>query len=168
MDGKSAMYPGGFGDPAEDCNCRCAVLTRARWGLDEDELKTLQDRAKFFGLDKTEDFSDFKKKYLKSASEPIEKSSKSSTIGLGLQFFANKSIAKQKDKQLRKSIASWTANVEEHQDRIANPEKYYPDWDRFDERYRSGLIRHWNSEIKIFNKDIQEANEELQRREKDK
>lgn len=66
MDGKKAMFPGDFGDPAEDCNCRCASLTRARWGLDEDELKTLQDRAEYFGLDKTESFNDFKKKYLKT------------------------------------------------------------------------------------------------------
>lgn len=65
--GKSAMYPGGFGDPAEDCNCRCVSLTRAKWALDEDELQTLKDRAKFFELDKTEDFNDFKKKYLKAA-----------------------------------------------------------------------------------------------------
>ena len=81
MDGKSAMYPGGFGDPAEDCNCRCASLTRARWGLDEDELKTLQDRAKYFGLDKTEDLKDFKKKYLE-ASETIEKSEKNGKMVL--------------------------------------------------------------------------------------
>ena len=69
MDGLSAQYPGDFGDPAEDCNCRCACLTRAKWGLDEDELNTLKDRAKFFGLDKTKDFDDFKRKYLKSAAE---------------------------------------------------------------------------------------------------
>ena len=68
MDGKSAMFPGDFGDPAEDCNCRCASMTRARWGLDESELKTLQDRAEYFGLDKTKDFDDFKQKYLKAAS----------------------------------------------------------------------------------------------------
>ena len=64
MDGKKAMFPGDFGDPAEDCNCRCASLTRAKWGLDEDELQTLKDRAKFFGLDKTKDFRDFRKKYI--------------------------------------------------------------------------------------------------------
>lgn len=64
--GKKAMYPGDFGDPAEDCNCRCVSLTRARWGLDEDELQTLKDRAEFFGLDKTENFEDFQKKYLKA------------------------------------------------------------------------------------------------------
>lgn len=69
MDGKTAMFPGDFGDPAEDCNCRCVSLTRARWALDEDELQTLKDRAKFFGLDKTKDFNDFKKKYLKAAEE---------------------------------------------------------------------------------------------------
>jgi hypothetical protein len=64
--GKKAMYPGSFGDPAEDCNCRCVSLTRARWGLDESELQTLKDRAEYFGLDKTSDFEDFKKKYLKA------------------------------------------------------------------------------------------------------
>ena len=66
MDGKSAMYPGDFGDPAEDCNCRCVVLQRAKWALGEEELETLKERAKFFGLDKTESFADFKKKYLGS------------------------------------------------------------------------------------------------------
>ena len=65
--GKKAMHPGGFGDPAEDCNCRCQILQRARLGLDEDELKALQERATFFGLDKSDDFEDFKKKYLDAA-----------------------------------------------------------------------------------------------------
>ena len=62
--GKKAMEPGGFGDPAEDCNCRCVALTRARWALDEDELKTLKERAEYFGLDKTKDFEEYKEKYL--------------------------------------------------------------------------------------------------------
>lgn len=64
MDGKKAKYPGGFGDPAEDCNCRCVLLTRARAALDADELKVLQERADFWGLDKSKDFADFKEKYL--------------------------------------------------------------------------------------------------------
>lgn len=60
------MYPGDpSGGAAEVVNCRCALLQRARWALDEDELKTLQDRAAFFGLDKSEQFNDFKKNYLK-------------------------------------------------------------------------------------------------------
>lgn len=64
VNGLKATAPGHFGDPAEDCNCRCCLLQRARWGLDEDELKTLQDRAEYFELDKSKDFGDFKEKYL--------------------------------------------------------------------------------------------------------
>lgn len=67
--GKKAMYPHDFGDPAEDCNCRCTLLTRARAALDADELKVMQERAEFFGLDKTDSFAEFKKKYLKASSQ---------------------------------------------------------------------------------------------------
>lgn len=72
---RSAMYPGSFGIAEEDCNCRCLATTRARWELDEDELNTLKERAKFFGLDKTKDFEEFKEKYLKAA-EKTEKTDK--------------------------------------------------------------------------------------------
>ena len=65
IDGKTAMFAGDFGIPSEDINCRCIITQRARWALDEEELDTLKERAEFFGLDKSEDFEDFKKKYLK-------------------------------------------------------------------------------------------------------
>ena len=78
--GRKARYPGDFGDPAEDCNCRCVALTRATWDLDADEMKTLKDRAAFFGLDKTSSFKDFEKKYLKAA-QTVDKSGKSGIIG---------------------------------------------------------------------------------------
>lgn len=65
--GYKPMHPGDFGDPAEDCNCRCVALTRARAALDEDELKTLRERAEYFGIDKSDSFTDFEKKYLKAA-----------------------------------------------------------------------------------------------------
>lgn len=59
------MFPGDpSGGAAEVINCRCALLQRARWALDEDELQTLKDRAEYFGLDKAENFEDFKKTYL--------------------------------------------------------------------------------------------------------
>ena len=83
MGGKKAMYPGDFGDPAEDCNCRCQVLQRARIALDKEELKALEERAKFFGLDKTDDLKDFKKKYIKAVenvAEPLENTGKSGII----------------------------------------------------------------------------------------
>lgn len=62
------MFPGDpSGGAAEVVNCRCTSNTRARWALDDEELQTLKDRAEYFGLDKTENFEDFKQKYLKAA-----------------------------------------------------------------------------------------------------
>lgn len=82
IEGKKAMYPHDFGDPAEDCNCRCTLLTRARAALDKDELAVMQKRAEFFGLDKTDSFEDFKKKYLKAA-ETVENAGESGIIKMG-------------------------------------------------------------------------------------
>lgn len=79
--GRKVSAPGHFNDPAEDCNCRCALLQRARWALDEDELKTLQERAKYFELDKAKDFEDFKEKYLHA----VDKSAKSSIMKLEIK-----------------------------------------------------------------------------------
>lgn len=84
--GMTVEAPGMFGDPAEDCNCRCCLLQRARWELDESELDTLRERADYFGLDKEKDFDDFKVKYLNS----VEKIGKRGTIlPMNLQLFAN-------------------------------------------------------------------------------
>ncbi len=70
------MFPGDpSGGAAEVVNCRCALLQRARWALDDDELQTLKDRAAYFGLDKAETFEDYKKKYLKAA-EQIQRQEK--------------------------------------------------------------------------------------------
>lgn len=65
VSGMKVKAPAHFGKPSEDCNCRCALSTRARWALDEAELEKLKKRAEFFGLDKTEDFEEYKNKYLK-------------------------------------------------------------------------------------------------------
>ena len=64
------MFPGDpSGGAAEVVNCRCALLQRARWALDEDELNTLKERAEYYGLDKTKNFDDFKKQYLKASND---------------------------------------------------------------------------------------------------
>ena len=63
------MFPGDpDGAAAEVINCRCALLQRAKWAMDEAELVKLKEDAVFFGLDKADEFDDFKKKYLKAAS----------------------------------------------------------------------------------------------------
>lgn len=74
------MFPGDpNGGAAEVVNCRCALLQRARWALDADELSALKERAEFFGLDKTGSFAQFRTKYLKAA-ENVEKSGESGII----------------------------------------------------------------------------------------
>lgn len=77
--GKRAMNPGGFGKPGDDCNCRCLGLTIARWLLGEEDLERMQEKAKYWDLDKTQDFADFKKKYLKAAEEESKSSFKPAT-----------------------------------------------------------------------------------------
>lgn len=66
VNGRKAMYPGGFGIASEDINCRCCMLQRARWAMDEEELEELKRRAEFFGLDKTDDFEEFKNKFFEN------------------------------------------------------------------------------------------------------
>lgn len=63
--GEKMQAPGVGGSAKNVCNCRCCLLQRAKWALDEDELEELKERAAFFGLDKSKDFENFKQKYLK-------------------------------------------------------------------------------------------------------
>lgn len=63
--GEDLMMPGD-GSAFNCINCRCTANMRARSALDESDLERLKQRAKFYGLDKTKDFDDFKDKYLKA------------------------------------------------------------------------------------------------------
>lgn len=67
VNGHKAMAPGQFGRPEEDINCRCAILQRAKWALDDDELKALEEKAAFWGIDKSDDLDTFREKYIEGA-----------------------------------------------------------------------------------------------------
>jgi uncharacterized protein with gpF-like domain len=187
IDGKKAKYPGDFGDPAEDCNCRCQLIQRARIALDKEELKALRERAvrnslyvddpaafRAEKLPALKNFEEFKKSYLKAAEKEeivLENAGKSDIIkeedttqGIGIQFFANKGIQKQSDAHLKKSIASWTANIAEHQAKIADPGKYDTEWESKSAAHQAGLIKHWQKEIQNFQNNINDANDELKKR----
>lgn len=157
MDGKKAMFPGDFGDPAEDCNCRCVSLTRAKWALDEDELQTLKDRAEYFGLDKTENFKDFKKKYLKSA-ETIEKSEKNGRIVLSdvkLSGYAlNPSVAPDKAAAF-KSALGYTA---EHADLLKRNIMDHLDEDKFVEKGDAGYGMRYEFIMELMGLNGKKAN----------
>lgn len=87
VDDMEVMYPGGFGIASQDVNCRCALLQRARWALDADELKTLKERAAYYGLDKSDDFRDFREKYL-MVSNRLKRSSDDGNINIEIDGFA--------------------------------------------------------------------------------
>lgn len=97
------MYPGDpDGDASEVINCRCALLQRARWAVDNDFTKWGEDAPMVIDDDGTTQFhnieaknyDDFKKQYLKASErvrsnaqkikgkKTLENNGKSSTIGL--------------------------------------------------------------------------------------
>ena len=53
VNGHSALYPSGFGIASEDINCRCTLLQRAKWALEDKED----------GIIKAKNFGEFKRKY---------------------------------------------------------------------------------------------------------
>jgi len=63
VDSYSAPIPGAFGDPYMDCNCRCAVLQRARWAV-QDESSYQKWNNEDGGFIECTGFDDFKEKYL--------------------------------------------------------------------------------------------------------
>ena len=73
-----AMHPGAFGIASEDINCRCALLQRARWALEEDIPATkwspdapvmIDDdgTTQFVDISDAKNYQDFKDKYKQSA-----------------------------------------------------------------------------------------------------
>lgn len=67
--GHKAMAPGQFGRPEEDIHCRCAILQRAKWALDDDELEALKKKEEFWGLENAKSFEEYKKAYKKQSSK---------------------------------------------------------------------------------------------------
>lgn len=82
--GHKAMFPGGFGIAAEDINCRCALLQRARWNLGNDYTKWSPDAPIEISDDGTaqltiieaKNYKEFQKKYLKASERVREEAQK--------------------------------------------------------------------------------------------
>lgn len=71
--GMRAMYPGSFGTPSEDCNCRCCLSQRARWAISEEEYYTKWDGNKNELVTiKAKNYNEFKEEYLKTVVKPDE------------------------------------------------------------------------------------------------
>ena len=60
--GMEAMYPSDFGRASEDVNCRCALLQRARWALDDGEFTKMNNFTKELEtFDSPKSYDEFKK-----------------------------------------------------------------------------------------------------------
>jgi hypothetical protein len=62
--GEKLKAPSIGGSAKNVINCRCQLLKRPRWALDEEELERLKKRAEYFGLDKSQSFEEYKQKFL--------------------------------------------------------------------------------------------------------
>lgn len=150
------MFPGDpSGGASEVVNCRCALLQRARWALDEEELETLKKRAEYFGLNKTKNFDDFKEKYLKASGQGLSAKIKGKGIPeheepklIGKVDFANKKAVMNKIKAFEKSVVKEqtenacvvTSNGEVYQC-FGVKDRVFPDFDLSGKLY-GGIITH--------------------------
>lgn len=75
-----------------------------------------------------------------------------------------KDMLRQRDKQLEKGIRNNEKHIERHKYKINHPEEFVPDWNNYNEKYKKGLIHHWEKEINTANKNIKSARLELKRR----
>lgn len=64
--GARAMYAGGFGDPSEDCNCRCCILQRASWNMDDYDATKMDSESGLLMEFKERDYQSFKDAYFKA------------------------------------------------------------------------------------------------------
>jgi len=64
--GARAMTAGGFGDPSEDCNCRCCVLQRASWNLENFNATKLDNESGLLKSFEESDYQAFKDAYFNS------------------------------------------------------------------------------------------------------
>lgn len=62
--GYKALYPGNFGIPSEDCNCRCCLLQRAEWALSDEEFTKMNGKTnELQHFENVDDYNKFKKAF---------------------------------------------------------------------------------------------------------
>ena len=130
-------------------------------------LKTRNERHQVYGFNKTvgSKSSWENRKNIAKNKDIVDKTlNKGYNIGVNLQLFANKDLIKQTNKQLEKGIKSYKKQIQTHNDKINNPQKYVEKWNKMSKMNQDGLIKHWNKEINVFNKIISDNIEELKKR----
>lgn len=67
VNGDKAMYPGGFDIPNEDINCRCVILQRAKWFVDNEKefTKMNGESNEIVDFKDVNDYDNFKREFWK-------------------------------------------------------------------------------------------------------
>lgn len=169
--GYPLMYPGDPSGPGHEIyNCRCTMiakvkgvdtsnsLRRDRYGL-LPNMTYAQWEASKRGSEGIQ-LSPYQKDVKDIAESPVERYNKVierlAQIDNATVFQAAKNGGRhkgvyndainKKQSTLEKSIASHVAQVEEHADKVKNPEKYDTGWGEKDARQREGLLKKWEKD----------------------
>ena len=103
VDGKQAQHPCGFGIASEDINCRCVMLTRARWAIEDEKVNsfTKNVQGEIVEFENLKDYEEFKERFF---STDFRKMSTFSTNSAGLEIPKPITNSYDKMKTLRKTI----------------------------------------------------------------
>ena len=154
------------GPPWEIYNCRCTLIAAVE-GVDtasaqrrarnpvtgETELiqnmtyqewvRSKQKQQKAVEIESVLRYNSIIQSYTNIDTEKVYSAAKSGERNRGVYADA----IKKRQKNLEKSIASHTAQVEEHARKVKNPDKYDTGWSEKDDRQKQGLLKKWGKDL---------------------
>lgn len=154
------------GPPWEIYNCRCTLIAAVE-GVDtasaqrrarnpvtgETELiqnmtyqkwvRSKQKQQKAVEIESVLRYNSIIQSYTNIDTEKVYSAAKSGERNRGVYTDA----IKKRKKNLEKSIASHTAQVEEHARKVKNPDKYDTGWSEKDDRQKQGLLKKWGKDL---------------------
>ena len=154
------------GPPWEIYNCRCTLIAAVE-GVDtasaqrrarnpvtgETELiqnmtyqewvRSKQKQQKAVEIESVLRYNSIIQSYTNIDTEKVYSAAKSGERNRGVYTDA----IKKRKKNLEESIASHTAQVEEHARKVKNPDKYDTGWSEKDDRQKQGLLKKWGKDL---------------------
>ena len=160
------MFPGDPNGPAAEVyNCRCTMAAaipglgrtgkrRARDPVTgknvliedmtyQDWVRSKQKQQKSVEIETVLRYNSIIQSYTNVDTEKVYSAAKSGERNKGVYTDA----IKKRQKNLEKSIASHTAQVEEHARKVQNPDKYDTGWGEKDDRQKQGLLKKWGKDL---------------------
>lgn len=167
VDGYEIMFPGDTSAPGYLVyNCRCTTVAvvdgvdtssaqrRARNPVTgeieiiqnmtyQEWVRSKQKQQKAVEIEAVLRYNSIIQSYTNVDTEKVYSAAKSGERNRGVYTDA----IKKRQKNLEKSIASHTAQVEEHARKVQNPDKYDTGWGEKDDRQKQGLLKKWKKDL---------------------